>query len=135
MKQPMNPIAGAAGPGKFSKRTDKMPSAYYGEGTETAAISGGAPKAKTRGIADNVGGRPANPLAEVTPLYAPTQRPTEEVTTGIDIGPGAGSSVLGLAGSTQSQYQNAAQLIQALAADPNSSPTMKYLAQRIQQVF
>jgi len=30
------PLAGASGPGKFSKRTD-LPSAYYGEGVETAA--------------------------------------------------------------------------------------------------
>lgn len=96
MSQPINPIAGASGPGKFSKRTDKMPSAYYGEGVETAAISGGAAKAKTRGVADNVGGRPSNPLTPVTPLSAPTQRPDEPITAGIDMGPGPGSSILGV---------------------------------------
>lgn len=93
--EPMNPRAGVSGPGKFSKRTDSLPSAYYGEGVETAAISSGAPKAKTRGIADNVGGRPAGPPA-VVPLGAPSQRPEEPVTTGIDLGPGAGSQVLGM---------------------------------------
>ena len=95
MKQPMNPIAGASGPGKYAKRTDKMPSAYYGEGAETAAISGAAPKSKTRGTADNVGGRPANPLTPVTPLFAPTERPEEPITAGVDIGPGPGSGILG----------------------------------------
>lgn len=93
--EPMNPRAGVAGPGKFSKRTDSLPSAYYGEGVETAAISSGAPKAKTRGVADNVGGRPAGP-PPVVPLGAPSQRPEEPVTTGIDLGPGAGSQVLGM---------------------------------------
>lgn len=86
------PLAGASGPGKFSKRTDmSFGSTSYGEGGETAALNTAAPKAKTRGIADNVGGRPANPI---TPLFAPTERPTEPITTGIDIGEGAGASSL-----------------------------------------
>lgn len=93
--EPMNPRAGVSGPGRFSKRTDTPPSSYYGEGVETAAISSGAPKAKTRGIADNVGGRPSQ-LPPVVPLSAPSQRPEEPVTTGIDLGPGAGSQVLGM---------------------------------------
>ena len=92
---PMNPRAGVSGPGKFSKRTDSLPSTSYGEGVETRAISSGAPKARTRGIADNVGGRPAQ-LPDVVPLGAPSQRPQEPITTGIDIGAGDGSVVLGL---------------------------------------
>jgi hypothetical protein len=87
------PLAGASGPGKFSKRTD-LPSSYYGEGVETAAIKSESPLASTRGIADNVGGRPANPLTPVTPLFAPTERPTEDIMNGSDIGPGAGSEAL-----------------------------------------
>ena len=89
------PLAGASGPGKFSKRTDmNLGSIAYGEGQETAALNTGATKATTRGIADNVGGRPANPLTPVTPLYAPSQRPDEPITTGVDIGEGAGSASL-----------------------------------------
>lgn len=92
------PLAGAAGPGKFSKRTD-LPSQYYGEGVETASVKSGAPLASTRGVADNVGGRPANaPVssAPVTELFAPSQRPDEPVTAGIDMGAGPGSEVLGM---------------------------------------
>lgn len=85
------PLAGAAGPGKFSKRTD-LPSQYYGEGVETAAVKSGAPLAATRGVADNVGGRPAG--APVTELFAETQRPEEPITAGLDRGPGAGSDAL-----------------------------------------
>jgi hypothetical protein len=56
-----------------------------------------APKSKTRGIADDVGGRPANPLsgvAPVTPLFAPSQKPTEAITTGVAMGDGAGPEAL-----------------------------------------
>jgi hypothetical protein len=89
------PLAGASGPGKFSKRTDmSLGSTSYGEGAETAALNTAAPKSKTRGVADDVGGRPANPLTPVTPLFAPSQRPEEPITSGIDMGDGAGSSAL-----------------------------------------
>jgi hypothetical protein len=91
------PLAGASGPGKFSKRTDMdLGSTSYGEGQETAALNTAAPKAKTRGIADDVGGRPANPVTQtpLTPLFAPSQRPEEPITTGIDLGEGAGASAL-----------------------------------------
>jgi hypothetical protein len=91
------PLAGAAGPGKFSKRTD-LPSEYYGEGVETSAIKSGASLASTRGVADNVGGRPvgAPAVAPVTELFAPTTRPEEPITAGIDSGAGPGSEVLGM---------------------------------------
>jgi len=91
------PLAGASGPGKFSKRTDmSLGSTSYGEGQETAMLSTAAPKATTRGIADNVGGRPANPVTQtpVTPLFAPTERKDEPITTGVLPGDGAGPEVL-----------------------------------------
>ena len=94
---PMNPLAGPAGPGKYSTRTDNldMGSIAYGEGVETAAIKAGAPLAKT----GEVRGMPASEVRAVaqepvTELYAPTQRPEEEITAGVDIGPGVGSSAL-----------------------------------------
>ena len=89
------PLAGAAGPGKFSKRTDMdLGSIAYGEGQETAMLNTAAPKATTRGIADDVGGRPRNPLTPVTPLFAETQKATEDIMTGSAMGPGAGPEAL-----------------------------------------
>jgi hypothetical protein len=91
------PLAGAAGPGKFSKRTDMdLGSIAYGEGQETSDLSTAAAKSKTRGIADNVGGRPANPIAQtpITPLFATSQRPDEPITTGSIVGEGAGPETL-----------------------------------------
>ena len=92
----MNPLAGPSGPGKYSTRTDKLSLGSTSYGDDTAALNTAAPKSKTRGRADNVGGRPSNPVAQapVTSLYAPTERSTEPITAGIDLGEGPGSSAL-----------------------------------------
>ena len=95
---PMNPRAGVSGPGKFAVRTDKleMGSTAYGEGVETQAIKSGAPLAKTGNVRPARGGdvREAATQAPVTELFAPTTRPSEPITTGIDMGAGAPSQAL-----------------------------------------
>ena len=99
----MNPLAGPAGPGKFSTRTDnlQMGSIAYGEGVETQAIKSGAPLAKT----GDVKGMPSSEVRSaaqgpVTELYAETQRPDEPITSGIDRGEGPGSEALMMGKST-----------------------------------
>ena len=89
------PLAGAAGPGKFSKRTD-LPSTGYGEGVETAAIKAGAPLAKSPEVRGMPSSQVRRTVERGTPLYAPSERPNEPITTGVDIGPGAGPEVLGM---------------------------------------
>lgn len=93
------PLAGVAGPGPFSVRTDglSLPSANYGEGVDTAAIKAGAPLAKTPDVrgATNTAVRQAAAQGPVTSIFAPTDRPNEPITSGIDTGAGPGSSVLG----------------------------------------
>jgi hypothetical protein len=100
---PMNPLAGPAGPGKYSTRTDKleMPSQYYGEGVETAAIKSGAPLATTPDVKPE----------PVTELYAPTQRPDEPITAGIDMGEGPGSSALMMAKSSEKLSDTLAKML------------------------
>ena len=94
----MNPKAGVSGPGKYSVRTDKlsMGSTAYGEGIDTAAIKSGAPLASTPDTRPMPAAevRDAAMQAPVTELFAPTQRPDSPITTGIDMGPGAGSEAL-----------------------------------------
>ena len=94
----MNPLAGPAGPGKFSTRTDKLElgSTAYGEGVETQAIKSGAPLAKTGDVRPARAGdvREAATQAPVTELFAPTERPGEPVTSGIDLGAGLGANAL-----------------------------------------
>ena len=94
----LNPLAGPAGPGKFSTRTDnlQMGSTAYGEGVETQAIKSGAPLAKTADVRPARAGdvREAATQAPVTELFAPTERPGEPVTSGIDLGAGLGANAL-----------------------------------------
>jgi hypothetical protein len=94
----MNPLAGPAGPGKYSTRTDnlQMGSTAYGEGVETQAIKSGAPLAKTGDVRAARAGdvREAAAQGPVTELFAPTERPSEPITSGIDAGPGVGASAM-----------------------------------------
>jgi len=95
------PMAGVSGPGKFSKRPDGLSfqSPEYGAGVEQKAIKQGAEMAKTpdvRGVPASAVRAAAAQGEPVTPLYAPTQRPDEPITTGIQIGNGAGPEVLGI---------------------------------------
>lgn len=108
-----NPVKGVSGPGKFSSRTDLPPSTSYGEGVQTAAIAGGAPMASASDVrgatntelkaAGRQGQAATTPL---TPLFAPTQRPDEPITAGIDMGAGAGSNALMMKSSMTEKYSD-----------------------------
>jgi len=93
----MNPLAGPAGPGKYSTRTDKleMGSTAYGEGVETQAIKSGAPLSTTPDTrparASDV--REAAMAAPLTGLFAMSDE-TRPITAGLDRGPGPGSEAL-----------------------------------------
>jgi len=123
---PMNPLAGPAGPGKYSTRTDNldMGSIAYGEGVETAAIKAGAPLAKT----GSVKGTPASAVrqAAITPLYAPTERPDVPITEGIDMGPGAGSEALMMRKDDDTNFRTAISeyrpVLNFISDQPNTSP-------------
>lgn len=105
LNEATNPVKGVSGPGKFSSRTDLPQSNSYGEGVQTANIAGGAPMASTpdvRGATNTelrAAGRQGQDATDMqrsplTPLFAPSQRPDEPITTGIDMGLGAGSNAL-----------------------------------------
>jgi hypothetical protein len=82
----------------YSTRTDKLElgSKAYGEGVETQAIKSGAPLAKTGDVRPARAGdvRDAATQGPITELYAPSQRPNEPITSGIDMGAGPGSNAL-----------------------------------------
>ena len=94
------PLAGPAGPGKFSTRTDGLSFQpdTYGQGVEMAAAKAGAPLAKTADVrgATATEVRQAAGQAPATPLFAPSQRPEEPITAGVDIGAGPGVNALGM---------------------------------------
>ena len=93
-----NPLQGVSGPGSFSKRTDlEVQSTGYGDKVAYDANKSGAPleRAQKNPMLSESPQVPTGAgIGAVTGLYDPTQRPDEPVTTGIDIGPGAGSEVL-----------------------------------------
>ena len=86
------------GPGKFSEREDLPPSQNYGDRKAMAEQIAGAPttaqpSAKPAPVSDIRNAAAQQPM---TPLYAPTQRPDEPITSGIALGPGPGPEVLGM---------------------------------------
>ena len=122
------PLAGASGPGKFSKRTDmSMGSSAYGEGVETAAIKAGAPLAKTAGVNPtslSEQGMAPSQLERVTPLFAPSQRPDEPITAGVAMGAGPGPEVLGMRPVVQEKLSDA--LAQMLPFDQSGEIEILY---------
>ena len=87
-RKPNNP-APVSGPGSLSQRTDEgptQPATYipglpYGQGQQTYDNQVAAPMA----------GNPIPQMEMPTPLLAPTARPNEPITSGVDIGAGPGS--------------------------------------------
>jgi hypothetical protein len=73
-----------------------MGSTAYGEGVETSAIKSGAPLSRTPDQRPMPAAevRDAAMQGPVTGLYDPSSRPGEPVTSGIDMGAGAGASSL-----------------------------------------
>jgi hypothetical protein len=97
MAEPMNPMAGVSGPGKYAVRTDNltMGSTSYGEGVETAAIKSGSPLSRTPDQRPMPAAEVrAAAMSPVTGLFDPSSRPEEDVMYGNKMGPGAGPEAL-----------------------------------------
>lgn len=94
---PMN-VSATGGNGQSGTGTQAatyIPGMAYGEGQATMAQQQAAPMAGSTSSAASVDPLGAM-LSPVTPLGAPTERPDEPITTGMDFGAGAGSEVLNL---------------------------------------
>lgn len=139
-QKPAHP-APVSGPGAMSKRTDggagPMQGAKYvsglpyGQGQEFQDVQQMAPMeaAPATPSAGSVGAAPAQ-LGQMgqtpVPLTAPTQRPYEPVTSGVDHGPGPGSEVLPRAQQFQNPYSLAASLQPLLQHDTTGDISMLY---------
>jgi hypothetical protein len=120
-----------SGPGKFAKRTDRqgakrLPNAAYGEQKEFQDMQAAAPMSRTAPTP-----APRNPMADIIPLNAPTRRPDEPVTAGVDAGPGPGREILGLKTPIDVTLQDLSKLSKYMplmmqyADSPESTGTMK----------
>ena len=128
------PMAGVSGPGKFSKRTDGLSfqSPEYGAGVENTANKAGAPLATTPDVR---GARASDVRAaaqeSITPLYAPTQRPEEPITSGIPMGAGPGPEVLGMnqpsvdTDADRQKLLSYLPALEAIAQSPSSSQSFR----------
>jgi hypothetical protein len=92
MRTPSNP-APVSGPGALSQRTDGGP-------TQAATYMSGLPYGQGQQNYDNQVAAPmaGNPIPQMempTPLMAPTSRPNEPITAGVNIGDGPGSEAMG----------------------------------------
>lgn len=96
-QQPSNP-APVSGPGAMSQRTDGgpadtqapmiAPGGAYGDRTDMLDLQSSAPMEAAPPM-------PAAAPVSPVPFTEASQRPSEPLTTGVDIGPGAGSEILG----------------------------------------
>ena len=108
-------------PGAMSTRTDRqpimdVPSAYYGDAKDMREIQSSAPMAAAP--------QPPKP----SELFAPTQRPNEPVTAGVDYGPGVGSDALApMSGSDYAQVPTLTDTIRKLASVSSNSERMSKL--------
>jgi hypothetical protein len=126
-RKPENP-APMSGPGALSQRTDggpSQPATYisglpYGEGQKTYDQQTSAPMAGS-----NIP-QPKPQLPEPTPLMAPTQRPDEPITAGINSGPGPGSEVM--MDRPNQAYTLTQTLQQLIKYDPSGDTEMIYRA-------
>lgn len=95
-----------AGPGKLAKRTDKnvskQPTRYigggtYGEGKEILEQQQAAPMAAGSQMSANLSPAAVQGMMEkIVPLMAPTQRPTEPLSAGMNFGAGPGREAMNL---------------------------------------
>jgi len=128
LEDAVNPIKGVSGPGKYAKRLDRMPSNAYGDTKDTVEIASGAPLARTPDVrpapASEV--KAAAQSAPITPMFAPTERPQEPVTQGIDVGAGMGSEALAMRQPDDTNFRSAIQAAKPVLAfisdQPNTSP-------------
>ena len=136
---PMNPLAGASGPGKYAVRSDKlsMGSTGYGEGVETQALKSGAPLATTPDVRGARAGdvREAAMQAPVTELFAETQRPDEPITAGVAQGAGPGPEALAINQIQQGESDIIARYMPALdamASAPDAPQSFRIFVRSLQ---
>jgi hypothetical protein len=133
-------MAEVAGPGQFSKRTDKavgeanrnLPNADYGEQAAYQEAQQGMQPQGGQGV--DFSAMFGNPAERVVPFDADSAMPETPVTDGADAGPGRGSEILsGSANQEQSNTTMKAWLpaLEFMANQPASSDAARNLVRML----
>lgn len=140
-RKPNNP-APVSGPGALSQRTDGGPADTqaakyisglpYGEGQAMMDIQGAATMAGTGMSAP----------APIIPLSAPSQRPNEPVTAGVNGGEGPGMEALGLGARDLVQNDKAKATLVSympallqIASQPGTSPETRNIIRQLREMI
>ena len=118
---PMQTVPGQ----EYGKQADQMAAMHVApmSGPQPSASPQSAPQAPQSAAPPTPQANPA--AAQVVPWDAPTQRPNEPITAGLDVGPGPGSEALQMNQNHQAAF--VAQL-NALANTPGASPEIQQMA-------
>ena len=157
-QRPTSP-APVSGPGSLSQRTDGGPADTqaakyitglpYGQGQEMMAVQGSAPLAASAPSPSPVpasqmgnGTQTVSEPMPIVPLNAPTQRPGEPVTSGVDAGMGPGMASLGLGSQDVTADNNFRTSLAAympvlmqVAARPNTSPETRNVIRQLRDLL
>lgn len=120
-----------------------MTGGQYGENKDMMEMQTSAPMAASPTFAATPSmSRPqqAPTGQQVVPLDAPTQRPDEPVTTGLDVGPGAGSEVIyandkTLANEDRQRMLTALPTLSILAESPSASNAFRNYVRYLRSVL
>lgn len=109
-----------SGPGAYSQRTDRQPirnpgGLPYGQNQALQQIQQAAPM------------QAAQPLPPVTPIHAPSERPGEPITAGVDRGPGPGSEALTARPGRPAGSPLIQAIAEAAAGDPSGTLASLYV--------
>jgi len=131
------PLAGPAGPGKFSTRTDGLSfqSPEYGAGVENAAITGAVPLSKTPDFKGEAPSTFRRNVERNTRLFDETALPEQDIMAGTDRGPDVGSSALGMNQIKESDNEVLAKYLpamDAMAAAPDTPESFRIFVRSIQ---
>jgi|SRR6476646_5290000 len=135
-------MADVAGPGQFSKRTDKavaeanrsLPNAGYGEQQEYQTQEGGAKMAQAPSGGVNFGDLFGDASSRVVPFGDPTTQPDVPVTAGAASGPGAGPEALNLPDQQSEdlqKLQNWMPVLEFMANQPGASWAMRNVIRQV----
>jgi hypothetical protein len=140
---PMN-VSARGGNGQSGNATQAakyVPGLPYGEGQALMETQGAAPLAAASSIEQS--GMPSGLASAAAsqpliPLNAPSMRPNEPITSGIDMGPGPDSSILGYGKQEYADRQKFASQMEEyrpalmfMASQPNISPETRNLIRRL----